>query len=120
MTRQLVSLLVITMVALLCCVGRAASHYPRETSVSGSVIQLLVAANGGKPALVVRCEGECPSEVVLLVDHPDAERIHIGHHVDVIATFDSTLAYHGVGGSEVRATIYKVRAKRKGDGHQKT
>jgi hypothetical protein len=117
MQRIVVAIATLTVAIVIAAAARASSEYPREAPVLGSVIQLLSAANGGKPALVIRCASSgdrtCPSEIVVLIDHPDADHIRVGDHVDVIATFDSPYSYHGVGGEEVRATIYKFRARSK-------
>ena len=94
--------------------AQSSTDFPPEAVVAGSIIQLLAAADGGKPALVVRCsscaEHTCPSEIVILVDHPDAGRLRIVDRIDVRAAFDSPYTYRGVGGEEIRAAIYKVRS----------
>jgi hypothetical protein len=114
MQPTVVAIATLTVAIIIAAAESASSEYPREAPVIGSVIQLLSAADGGKPALVIRCASSgdriCPSEIVVLIDHPDADQIRVGDHVDVIATFDSPYTYRGVGGDEVRATIYKFRA----------
>lgn len=115
MKRTFLDFLLVFSVVFLCTQVLRASEYPHQASIHGSVIQLLVAANGGKPALLMRClaspEHSCVSEMIMLIDHPHSDRIQVGDRICVLATFDSKFSYRGVGGEQVAAVIYKYRSE---------